>query len=143
MNDSTLLVINGVDISPYASRGLQQTLDPIGAAANLRRTINGALMDLAYPQFRKYRSVISGNDQKPPGVNGRWQGLAVVVDCISELSYLTATGAPDRPVVPGSSHIDGEFTFYRPRLNMRIVNFQQNTDEWGAQCNWSMELEET
>jgi hypothetical protein len=109
---------------------------------NLRRTINGTLIDLAPPQFRKYASEITGNDQTSPALSGVWPGRQVVVDCVSELSYATTGGAPERTVVPGSSRVDGDYTFYRPRLTFRVTDYSQDTDEWGAVVSWSLSLEE-
>ena len=100
---STLLKISGVGMSPYAARGLTQTLNPIEQANDLRRTINGELVDFSVEQFRKYASVISGNDQMPPGVAGVWPGRDVQIECVAELSYLTASGSAERPAVAGSA----------------------------------------
>src|SRR4051812_45625564 len=122
-SDSTLLKISGVGMSPYAARGLTQTLNPIEQAKDLRRTINGELIDFSVEQFRKYASIISGSDQMPPGVAGVWPGQDVQIECISELYYLTAGGAAERPVVAGSTRIEGPYTYYRPVLNMRVVDF--------------------
>lgn len=140
MSDETLLVVSGMGVSPYSARGLTQTLEPISAAANLQRTINGELIDLSYDQFRKYKSTITGDDQLPPPLDGIWQGISVTVDCVAELSYKTLGGAPNRTVV--ATRTEGDFTLYRPRLTMRIVDFQMSTDEYGAQVSWALSLEE-
>ena len=137
----TLLVITGL-ITPYSARGLQQTLEPIPQAGQLRRTVNGALVDLSVPALRKYASTISTNDQAVPALNGVWPGAQVTVDCVAELAFLTATGSADRTIVPDSSRTSGAWTFYRPRLTMRIVEYQTQTDEWNAVVSWSMRLEE-
>lgn len=139
-SDSTLLAITGLDLPPYSARGLQQSLDPIEAAANLRRTINGNLKDFGFAQFQKYKSTIQGTDQQPPAYDGVWPGKSVTVDCIPELSYLTAGGSPARPVV--ATRTEGDFTFYRPRLTMRVAAFTHNKNEWGATVNWQLDLEE-
>ena len=141
-SDSTLLKISGVGMSPYAARGLTQMLNPIDQSKDLRRTINGELVDFSIEQFRKYASVISGNDQMPPGVAGIWPGRDVQVECIAELYYVTASGGAERPVVMGSERTEGLYTYYRPVLNMRVVDFNQSFDEWDAQVNWSLTLEE-
>lgn len=141
-SDSTLLKISGVGMSPYAARGLTQTLNPIEQAKDLRRTINGDLIDFSVEQFRKYASVISGNDQMPPGVASVWPGRAVQVECIAELYYATMGGGTERPVVDGSERTEGPYTYYRPVLSMRIVDFNQSFDEWDAQVSWSLTLEE-
>ena len=139
---SSLLTFTGLNVPPYSARGLTQTLEPLDESRNLRRTINGALIDLTYDQFRKYRSQISGTDQQPPAIDGVWQGLSVVVNCLCELSYLTVGGSAKRPVVSGSSRVEGTFTFYRPALTMRISGFNVSTDEYGAAVAWTMDLEE-
>lgn len=139
---SDVLTLSGIGVPPYSARGASQTLEPIQAAQQLRRTVNGDLIDLSRPEFRKYRSTISCADQQPPAIDGVWPGRVVTVDCITELSYRTSGGAPARSVVPGSSRTEGDYTLYRPRLTMRVVSFSQDTDEYGATVSWSLELEE-
>ena len=141
-SNPTLLTIAALGIPPYSARGLRQTLTPIQQASQVRRTVNGSLKDISFDGFKKYASTITGADQMPPAVDGIWPGLEVVVECISELSYKTAGGSPDRTVVSGSSRVVGDFTFYRPVLTMRIVSFNVDTDEWDAAVSWSMQLEE-
>jgi len=141
MADTDLLIF-GMGIAPYSARGLTQTLTPIEAAKNLRRSINGALYDLSFDQFRKYQSKITCEDQATPAVDGIWPGAEVTVYCVAELSRLTDTEGPARPVVPGSERTDGAFTFYRPILEMRVVAFETGRDEWAADINWTLELEE-
>lgn len=139
---SEVLTLSGIGVPPYSVRGATQTLQPIDAAQQLRRTINGTLIDVSRAAFRKYRSTISCTDQQPPAVDGVWPGQVVTVGCISELSYKTAGGAPSRSVVSGSSRTEGDYTFYRPQLIMRVVSFSQDTDAYGASVSWSLELEE-
>lgn len=143
MADTILLTLSGIDIPPYSARGLTQTLDPIDQTSNIWRTWNGALRDLTLPQFRKYRSVISGNDQQAPACDGLWQGRIITVGCTQELAYKTgASGAPFKSVVAGSLRVDGSFTFYRPSLVMMVMNFSLSWNEWAAAQTWSMSLEE-
>ena len=141
-SESTLLKISGVGMSPYAARGLTQTLNPIDQSKDLRRTINGELIDFAVEQFRKYASVINGKDQEPPGLSGIWPGREVEVECIAELNYVTSSGVAERPAVAGSERAAGPYTYYRPVLRMSVVDFQQSVDEWDAQVSWSLTLEE-
>lgn len=139
-NTFTELVITGL-ASPYAVRGLTQTLDHLDEAAQLRRTINGALKDISGAQFRKFKSTISCGDVRAPALQGAWPGTQVVVDCVAALSYPTG-GTPSRTVVPGSAFTEEGFVFYRPRLVMRITNYSTSTDEYGAVTSWSLQLEE-
>jgi len=139
---SDVLTLSGIGVPPWSARGASQTLEPIQASQQLRRTVNGDLIDISRAEFRKYRSRISCADQQPPAVDGVWPGQVVTVGCISELSYLTAGGAPSRIPVAGSSRTEGAYTFYRPSLTMRVVSFSQDTDEYAAEVSWSLELEE-
>jgi hypothetical protein len=138
---TTVLELHGIGVPPYSARGLSQTLTPIDAAVHLERNINGGLLDMSMFQFRKYKSTITGSDQQPPGVDGIWPGQVVTVDCIVELAYPDG-GTPVRAVVPGSERFDGGWWLYRPRLDMRVVGFNINRDEYGAQVGWTLDLEE-
>lgn len=141
-NAYTLLEITGEGIQPYSARGLSQTLDPIAQATQTRRTINGALKDLSFDGFRKYKSTISANDQTAPALAENWPGRIITVQCTAELSYKTAGGAPGRAVVSGSSRVDGAYTFYRPELQMMVTLWTMSRDEYGSQVSWSLQLEE-
>jgi hypothetical protein len=139
---TTLLVLSTMGVPLYSARGLTQTLEPIQQAQQLRRTINGALVDLSASQFRKYASRISCTDQRAPAIDGIWPGQTLTVSCVAELSYLTAGGAPSRPVVSGSSYVEGSHTFYRPQLTMRVVTPQSQIEEYRASVEWHLDLEE-
>jgi len=141
MTDTTLLFLAGVGVPPYSARGLTQTLEPIDAAQNIQRSINGEPMDLSSEQFRKYKSTISCSDQQPPAVDGVWPGHYVTVDCVFELCY-PEYGVPQRTAVEGSQREESGFIFYRPRLYMIVMGFNATKDEYGATTGWSMELEE-
>lgn len=137
---TTLLVLSGIGVPPYSARGLSQTLTPIAASQQLRRTVNGALQDLSAPQFRKYSSKISCTDQQPPAFEGVFPGATVIVDCVAELAYPTMTDEPDREVV--ASREESGFTYYRPRLTMLVTDFEISRDEYGAITAWTLSLEE-
>lgn len=143
MAGETVLSITGIGVPPYSARGLSQTLQLIDAAADFRRTVNGELINTADPIFRKYRSTITCNDNDAPAFDGLAKGTQVVVDCVYELGYPTATGSPQRPVVPGSVRVEGDFTYYRPRLSMTVTDFDATADEYGGQTSWRLDLEET
>jgi hypothetical protein len=138
---TTVLRLWGVGVPPYSARGLNQTLEPIEASVHVERTINGGLLDLSHEQFRKYKSTITGSDQQPPAVDGVWPGQLVTVDCVVELAY-PEYASPQRTAVPTSERSESGWNFYRPRLEMVIVGFAVDRDEYGAQVGWSMNLEE-
>ena len=133
------LLIAGIGLPAASIRGATQTLEPIGAAAQLMRTVNGALVDVSAAAFRKYASTIRCTDQAPPALDGVWPGMAVTVDCIAELVHAEG-GTPVRPVV--ESRTEDGFVFYRPRLTMRVTAFDLDRDEWGAGVGWSLTLQE-
>ncbi len=139
----TVLVLEGMGIPQYSTRGASQKLTPIAqASANIYRDVNGDLQAAGGTQFRKYASQISCTDQRPLSSNGVWPGQLVTVSCIQELSYPTATGSPERDVVAGSSYVEGAFTFYRPQLDMMVLGYELTTDEYGAIVGWTLDLEE-
>ncbi len=142
MADTTLLAFSDMDVPPYSARGISQTLTPIAGSVQLKRTVNGELVDISPPAFRKYASSINCTDQQSPAIDGRWPGMEVTVDCVVELGYLTSGGSPGRPVVSGSSRVDGAFTFYRPQITFLIAGFNLSKDEYGATVGWSLDLEE-
>lgn len=142
MTDNTVLRLHGMGVVPYSARGLTQSLAPIQAAQQLRRDVNGNSQDFSASQFRKFASTITGSDVAPPAINAVWPGTALTVECIAELAYETSTGGPERSEVPGSSREEGDFTYYRPSLDMRVVSFSVQKNEWGAVVSWSLDLEE-
>jgi hypothetical protein len=137
----TLLVLSVMGVPLYSARGLSQTLEPIDASKNMRRSINGILTDVAHTQFRKYQSKITCTDTRVPAADGIWPGMTIVVDCVAFLSYPTG-GTPQRTVVSGSSFTEGSFTFYRPRLTMLVTATTVQVDEWAATVPWELDLEE-
>ena len=143
VNAFTVLRMVGVGVPPYSARGLSDTLQPIDQAVSLRRTVDGDLKDISFASFRKYKGTISGTDQRPPNFDGRWPGLTVTIDCISELSYTPDEGdTRQRPAVPGSERTEGAHNVYRPRLEVKIMNLSIDTDEYECQVGWSLDWEE-
>ena len=138
----TLLVLTGVGVPPYSARGISQSLEPIDGAAQVFRSCNGVAMDFSHQQFRKYKTSITCSDQNAPALNGVWPGKVITVECVCELGYLTAGGAPERPVVPDSSHVEGAYTFYRPVLDIMVTALNSECAEWDAGMTWAIEGEE-
>ncbi|RWC25918.1 MAG: hypothetical protein EOS27_27080 [Mesorhizobium sp.] len=141
----TELRLDPIGVPPYSARNITQTLEPIDGAAQLARTVNGASIDLADGTYRKYKSNISCTDQQSPALDGVWPGDILTVDCVKELSYRTG-GSPSRPVASTTddpaTRTENGFTFYRPRLTMRVVNYRDSFAEWEGDLAWSLDLEE-
>jgi hypothetical protein len=146
--NTTLLSLAGYNQPPYSTRGLQQTITPIGQATQLVRTVNGALTDLSAAQFRKFSITINGSNQvQPPALDGVWPGAGMLMEAIVEMGIEgVGTDADtddfDRPPVAGSIRTEGDFTFYRADLDCMVVSFTITRDEWGELINWSLVLEE-
>lgn len=137
----TDLVISGHGIPRYSARGLTQTLEVVGRAAALDYTVNGTLVDLSAPQFRKFKSVISCTDVLPMALVALWPGVVVDVDCITPIAYLTIIGSPvpDRVVV--KSWTEHDYTYDLLRLTMMVAApWTQSTDEYAHQTQWQLEL---
>lgn len=141
MAEAILVITGGLNVPPYSTRAATQTLTPIPAATQLRRTVNAVLQDVSDPIFRKFVSVITSNDQQVPEFV--FPGVQVVVDCLTELSRKTVGGGGAiRSVVAGSERVDGAYTFYRPVLTMKVVNWVITRDDWKAISGWTLTLEE-
>lgn len=139
----TLLTISGFGNLLYQARGLVQTLEVIKASQQQERDIDGVLVDISNPVFRKYASKITCTDVNAPPLDGVWPGMTVTVDCAATLCYLTSNpGSPGRDAVSGSSYVQGNFTFYRPVLTMMVKDLHQNFDEWKSDYAWELDLEE-
>jgi hypothetical protein len=143
-NSDTLLTISSFGNMLYQARNLNQTLEVIGEASQLERTINGTLADFSAPQFRKYSSKITiPNDVNAPPFDGVFPGMQVSVGCAVGLSFLTGLpGAPHRTPVSGSLYTDGAYTFYRPELLMLVRSLETHFDEWKAIIGSTLNLEE-
>lgn len=142
MPDDTLLTLSGIGIAPYSARRVSQTIEIIDEAGDFRRTIDGKLKNVANPAFHKFRSSITCDDVNSPALNGVKKGTELVVGSVVEWSYPTATGSPERPVVTGSSRVEGTHTFYRPELTMMVVSYNINKNELDAIVGWQLDLVE-
>jgi hypothetical protein len=139
---STLLALDIMALSAWASRGMSQTMEPIDQVADLRRTINGELVNFGDAVFHKYRTTVSGTDQRPPSIDGVWPGQELTIHCMAELSFLTSGGTAQRYAVAESMREEGDLTFYRPVLDVMVTAFTQNYDEYKAEWQWSITFEE-
>lgn len=63
---------------PGSARGIQASVDQV-YPGELRRTVNGDLVDLTRAQLRKYRVSLSATGQALPDLRGLWRGQIVTV----------------------------------------------------------------
>lgn len=142
-NADTLLVISGLGGFQYQARGLTQTLAVIPQAGQQERSVNGVLVDVSNPAFRKYVSKITCTDVNAPPLDGLFPGMVVTVFCAASFGYETGNpNSPFRTPVSGSEWSSGHMNFYRPVLDMMVRNVSQNFDEWKADNGWELDLEE-
>lgn len=140
----SLLSFVELGLPPYSLRGITQSLQPISQASNLRRTANADLDDVSDPLFQKYRSTIRCTDQQSPGLDGVWPGRQLTMHCAVELSSEGSTGTTGlfRSAVPNSIREENGFTFYRPILIVRVLDYQKSLVEWAADLAWQLDVEE-
>lgn len=140
----TLLILSPIGVPLYSARGLTQTLTPSPEAKPTpRRTWNGELRWLGQNQMRKYDSEITCTDQQAPAFGGAWPGDIITVNCVCELAYADVTGAtPERTVVGGSSHVIGEFVYYRPQITFMVLDYDVSNDEYKHDYAWKLSLRE-
>lgn len=141
----TKLLIDGIDVTPYAARGLSQSYEWIEGARFFPRTINGVLKDLSDTNFRKIRTEITCTDIDAPGEH--FLGLDVTVECSFELNYQREVGdttgsAAQHDVVDGSVRLDGLTLYYRPAFDGKVVDFNFSNDEFDRANGWTMIVEE-
>lgn len=117
-SNSTLLSIDGIEFSDYASRGISMTLELVDSG-DLRRDVNGTLRNLTLEQFRKYRISIQCTEHEAPELTGIWKGSEITVTCIPGLGVENTT---DETLV----------------LDMMVETFQTERDELEADTAWSL-----
>jgi len=143
-NDFTTLVLDGIGVAPYTARGITQTLEPIEESGHLERAVDGTIIDLSIPEMKLFRVSISCTDQEAPALSGIWPGKAFTLHSVEELSFPTASPElQERPEVPGSVRIVGDYTFYRPILNMVCYTWQTQIVEYGREINWKLDAQES
>lgn len=124
---TTLLRIDDITLSPYATRQIQVSVEPIAQASQVARDVNGTLFDLSLDQFRKYSVTISGADQESPILTSVWPGKAVSVSLIPNVGINEDS----------TGDTSGEIT-----LNMLVVSWSNDVDEQEAEASWEISFEE-
>jgi hypothetical protein len=162
----TILSIDGIAFPVGSARGISETIEPI-QAGELRRTVNGTLVDLTRSEFRKYAVRLSCDDQGFPALDGIWTGQQVTISCASEMRQRAATTeiTLGRDAVAGSVRAENPTTgapitvsdvtgrvvtlasapaivSYRPALVCRVVSWSGDFAEWDAENGWYISLEE-
>jgi hypothetical protein len=115
-NDSTLLSVSGMDLSPYATRDLTMTLE-MTQTGEIERDIDGNAVDMTIVQFDKYRVTVACTDHEAPPLTGIRKGSIHTVVCIPSLGVEVDT--------------DGTLT-----LAMMLEDFNTSRQEAQADTAW-------
>lgn len=169
MTDETILVLGDLVFPAGSGRGITQSIQPIDNG-DVRRSVNGTLIDLTREQNRKFESQIQLQDMATPTLAGIWKGKIInPVECITPfretVSPASATHTIIRTPVAGSvwgyddatgdkvfpTDVTGEdITFadpvnyieYRPSLVMMVLAHTIDADEYAAGEGYTIDLEE-
>jgi hypothetical protein len=143
-SSDTLLTISGLGVFQYQARGMTQELEHIRQSMDQERDINGNLLDLSNPAFRKYSTKLHCSDVDAPPWDNLWPGQGpITIQCAVSLCYEYGNpGSPGREVVSGSMYRQGNYVFYRPILYCLVSSYDVDFDEWKCTYSWSLSAEE-
>jgi hypothetical protein len=169
MQSPTSLIISELGIGWQSGLDIHESLKPI-EAGELRRTVNGDLVNLTSVEFRRLVLRISSDDIRPPALSHLWRGDVLTVVPVTELGDLIPAGGHSRTLVrdphPGSVRcltlafgdvpctVDGRVVtlsspaaepariYYRPSLTMMVSGWSVDESEAAASSSWSLDLEE-
>lgn len=132
LSDSTLLGLTrtggGFALGEFAARGISMQMSEIDQAADIRRDVNGNLINVldGVTAFQKYKFSLSCEDMESPGfaaaTGGRTafrKGDAATLICIPDL------GATEQQ------------TFTVMNMGWTVTR-----DDWNAITSWSLDLEQ-
>lgn len=167
----TDLLIGGAYLPYGSARGLSVSVQPINAG-EIRRTINGGLVDLTRTTHRKYRVQISGQDTITPTLADLWPGalvsmripvwfrqsiatptnsLTISRDVLSDadvrvfISFGTPVAFTRAGRVITAAGLAGAqgWVEYLPFVDGRVIERTEQHQEWAASATWSLTVEET
>lgn len=155
---------------PASARGIQTGLSLV-PSGDMRRTVNGTLVDLTRPALRKYLLSMSADGQALPALAGLWRGMRCTVAPPIYWTVQAPAGATelvlDRPAAdvrafdavtldalpaPSLSADRRVLTFpaltrpayfdFQPIFEALLSSRSDSADEWEATATWSLEFEE-
>lgn len=132
--DATLLGLSkvggGFELPEDAAVGIVMTMEPANGVADIRKDVNGNLVNLkdGLTEFRKYKFSLSCEFMDSPGFaddstasEPLWPGDKVTLMCIPHLGAAEQQTFTAMVMQPG---------------------WQVTRDEWGAATSWSLEVEQ-
>lgn len=115
---NTDLVITGVALPDCATRGMVEEIGLIDQSRQLKRTLNGTLIDLSDTNFRKRKWRVSGKDLRAPDFSNVWPGMRVTIVTATEM------GGTQQSIIG------------------MLSDWSTSFDEWEAEMSWTMDVEE-
>lgn len=119
---------------------VEADITPIDGATDLRRTVNGSLVNLSDPAFRKLAVTLSASDMTLPALGNLYPGDTLTVEC--PVVIRERGGVPARPAAGGVFTIGNGWVEYRPVLECMLIANSLNETEGKASASWSLTLEE-
>ncbi|WP_146684187.1 glycine-rich domain-containing protein [Thioclava sediminum] len=151
-----------IPLPPGAYRFIDFAAKPISASANLRRTIDGNLVNLSDSAFQRLEVDISCSDQKIPALSGLWPGAVLTIHSPSIMTEPGPAVTLARDPVPGSIraydadgieiaqptgrtlNVSGAAYYeYRPILTVMVTAISSSDKEFKASRSWSITAEES
>lgn len=153
-----------------SARGIQCAIAPI-SIGELRRTVNGALVDLTRAALRKYTITLSADGQALPALDGLWRGMRCTVapplywtaqapagatelaldrpaadvrafDAVTLEALPAPTISADRRTLSFTALTRPAYVEYQPVFEALLSSRSDSGNEWDATATWSLEFEE-
>ncbi|WP_323811269.1 hypothetical protein [Yoonia sp. 67-2] len=155
---------------PGSARGISTSIEQI-ESGELRRTVNGNLVDLTREELRKYAISLSCDGMSLPGFDSVWRGMICTITppvrwiikvepgqnsvtfarpAANAKMFDAETNNPFPDPIIGSNGTSATFSAqasvawieYQPIFQTRVVGRSESSEEWEASATWSLELEE-
>jgi hypothetical protein len=143
MPESALKITTADGVIPFpegSARFVECAIEPISTSTRFERTVNGRLVDLSDPAFRKLAVNLSAADLVVPAIGGLYVGQAATVEIPTVIRERGAV--PARQAVEGSILIGNGWVEYRPVIEAMITGLSTSETEGKAAASWSIQVEE-
>ena len=145
----THLEIPEIGIVGGSSRGIRQSIEPV-SNGQAYYDVFGVLHHTSRPALQRFRTTIMGEDVWAPAFGDLWYGMDLTISAACDIIQ-PVSQAPCRPVVTGSlRYLDAQSNVlpsstgathfaFRPILNVKVINWQTEEDEYGSTVAWTIE----
>lgn len=105
--NTTKLELSGVAFPPGSDLRIAENLKLIGGAADMRRTVNAGLVNVARTAFRKRSLSLSGDDMRPAALHHLFPGDYVEVIPVEPLAVTLPAPATSAQIPVGAVEVVG------------------------------------